>query len=57
MLATNYKIIKTLRATVTERRLNRIMSLICDHPYIVTAICATAVYVLIMMPLHRMLMP
>jgi hypothetical protein len=57
MYPINPTVISKLQAQITERRLNRVMSAICDHPYLWTAICAAAVYVLIMMPLHRMVMP
>ena len=58
MLTTNHAIIKKLRSKITTSRLDRIMMAVEDASTVVAVIAITAaVYFLILMPIHRMILP
>jgi len=57
MLATNFDIVRKLRAKITEPRLDRIMMMIEDAGTVLfIAAGVVAIYVLILVPLHRVVM-
>jgi len=57
MLATNFDIVRKLRAKITEPRLDRIMMIIEDAGTVLFIVAGVvAIYVLILVPLHRVVM-
>lgn len=57
MLATNFDIVRKLRAKITEPRLDRIMMMIEDAGTVLFIVAGVvAIYVLILVPLHRVVM-
>jgi hypothetical protein len=56
MYATNQTVLSKLRSQMTESRLNRLMSLICDQKAACIVVCIVAVIWLVNI-LYRMVMP
>ncbi len=57
MLATNFDIVRRLRARITQDRLDRIMMMIEDAGTVLFIVAGVvAIYVLILVPLHRVVM-
>ncbi len=55
--ATNFDIVRKLRAKITEPRLDRIMMMIEDAGTVLFIVAGVvAIYVLILVPLHRVVM-
>lgn len=56
-METNYKVIERLRSRITEPRLDRIMMMIEDAGTVLFIVAGVvAIYVLILVPLHRVVM-
>ncbi len=57
MLATNFDIVKRLRARITERSLDRFMAIVAEASMVAAiALGAIALYLLILLPTHRIIM-